>query len=81
MSKLAPKPRFISFHRLSKLSRRGRANLLLQMLSGQLQPDALLEVGGRTQPLFIPQRAAELSLFSVRHLLPHAPAFKAQKKQ
>jgi hypothetical protein len=64
------KPTFISLHRLGELSGKARNTLLLRMRDGELVADALLDLGGRLQPLFVAARVAELKRMPSRKAAP-----------
>ena len=64
------KPTYVSLHRLGELSGRARNTLLLRMRDGELLPDALLDLGGRLQPLFAAARVAELKRMPSRKAAP-----------
>ena len=70
MSTPSTKPIYISLHRLGELSGKARGTLLLRMRDGELMPDALLDLGGRPQPLFDVQRVAELKRMPSRKAAP-----------
>jgi hypothetical protein len=70
MSTPSNKPTFITLHRLGELSGRARNTLLLRMRDGELIADATLDVGGKPQPLFTAQRAAELKRMPSRKAAP-----------
>lgn len=65
---------YVSLHRLALLSGNARGTLLLRMRDGELMPDALLDLGGKPQPLFVAQRVAEFKRMPSRKA---APAFNA----
>ena len=70
MTTPSTKPTYVSLHRLGELSGKARATLLLRMRDGELLPDALLDLGGRLQPLFAAGRAAELKRMTSRKAAP-----------
>ena len=60
MSTTSIKPTYVSLHRLGQLSGKARGTLLLRMRDGELLPDALLDLGGKMQPLFTAARVVEI---------------------
>ena len=70
MSTPSTKPTYVSLHRLGELSGKARNTLLLRMRDGELLPDALLDLGGRLQPLFAAARVAELKRMPSRKAAP-----------
>ncbi len=60
MSTTSITPTYVSLHRLGQLSGKARGTLLLRMRDGELLPDALLDLGGKMQPLFGAARVAEI---------------------
>ena len=63
-------PTYVSLHRLGELSGKARTTLLLRMRDGELVPDALLDLGGKPQPLFAAARAADLKRMPSRKAAP-----------
>jgi len=49
---------------------KARGTLLLRMRDGELVPDALLDLGGKPQPLFVAQRVAEIKRLPSRKAAP-----------
>ena len=70
MSNVSTKPTFVSLHRLGQLSGKARGTLLLRMRDGELLADAMLDLGGRLQPLFASGRVAELKRLPSRKAVP-----------
>ena len=70
MSTPSTKPAYVTLHRLGELSGRSRGTLLLRMRDGELVPDALLDLGGKPQPLFVAQRVAEIKRLPSRKAAP-----------
>ena len=70
MSNPSTKPTYVSLHRLGQLSGKARGTLLLRMRDGELVPDALLDLGGKPQPLFVAQRVAEIKRLPSRKAAP-----------
>ena len=53
-------PRYISLHRLCKISGRSRSTVLIRIMNDELSIDGMLKIGGREVPIFFPERVAEL---------------------
>jgi hypothetical protein len=70
MTTLSTKPTYVSLHRLGQLSGKARNTLLLRMRDGELVADAMLDLGGQLQPLFVAQRVAELKRLPSRKAAP-----------
>ena len=70
MSTTSNKPTYVSLHRLGQLSGKARGTLLLRMRDGELLPDALLDVGGKAQPLFAAGRIADVKRLPSRKAAP-----------
>lgn len=70
MSTPSTKPTYVSLHRLGQLSGRTRATLLLRMRDGELVADALLDLGGRLQPIFAAARVEDLKRMPSRKAAP-----------
>ena len=70
MTTPSAKPTFISLHRLGQLSGKARNTLLLRMRDGELVADAMLDLGGKPQPLFSATRVAELKQMPSRKAAP-----------
>lgn len=66
MWNLSTKRTYVAPHRFWQPSGRSRATLLLRMRDGELVADAILDVGGRKQPLFVSTRADELKRLPLR---------------
>ena len=62
---------YISLNRLCELSSRSRITLILRMRDGELAPDALLDLGGKSQPLFLASRVSELKRLPLRKAAPN----------
>lgn len=70
MSTPSIKPTYVSLHRLGQLSGKARNTLLLRMRDGELVADALLDLGGRLQPIFAAGRVDELKRLPSRKARP-----------
>ena len=70
MTTPSTKPTYVSLHRLGQLSGKARTTLLLRMRDGELVPDALLDLGGKPQPLFAATRVAALKQMPSRKAAP-----------
>jgi len=70
MTTPSAKPTFVSLHRLGQLSGKARNTLLLRMRDGELVADAMLDLGGKPQPLFAAGRVAELKRMPSRKAAP-----------
>ena len=70
MSTPSAKPTYVSLHRLGQLSGKARNTLLLRMRDGELVADAMLDLGGQLQPLFVSQRVADLKRLPSRKAAP-----------
>ena len=70
MTTPSTKPIYVSLHRLGQLSGKARNTLLLRMRDGELVADALLDLGGRLQPIFAAARVADLKRMPSRKAAP-----------